>query len=138
MNDTGTTVSGLLNGGYSGTTTGVYRADIISGTSISSNPYTNLVSTLELNSSGMTLAPNATLNYTTNTQKNMSPKQVHVAVFTITRDVDTNEINSTKFVKELWVEQKNGTSIDLIVAKQLDKDFDPEFTIIKVLATMSF
>lgn len=138
MNDTGTTVSGLLSGGYSGTTTGVYRTDVISGTSISSNPYTNPVATLELNSSGMTLAPNATLNYTTNTQKNMSPKQVHVAVFTITRDADTNEINSTEFVKQLWVEQKNGTSIDLIVAKQLDKDFDPEFTVIKVLATVSF
>jgi hypothetical protein len=68
----------------------------------------------------------------------MAPRQVQVAVFTITRDVDTNEINSTTFVKELWVEQKNGTSIDLIVAKKLDKDFDPEFTIIKVLSTVSF
>jgi hypothetical protein len=70
--------------------------------------------------------------------KNMTPKQVQVAVFTITRDKNTNEINSTKFWKELWVEQKNGASIDLIVAKQLDKDFDPEFTIIKVLSTVSF
>jgi len=68
----------------------------------------------------------------------MTPKQVHVAVFTIHRDSDTNEINSTKFVKELWVEQKNGTSIDLIVAKHLDKDFNPETTIIKVLSTVSF
>ena len=88
--------------------------------------------------SGLTLQGNSTLNYSHQIQNNMTPKQVHVAVFTITRDSDTNEINSTKFLKELWVEQKNGTSIDLLVAKHLDKDFDPETTIIKVLSTVSF
>jgi hypothetical protein len=70
--------------------------------------------------------------------KNMNTQQIKVAVFTITRDVDTNEITSTKFVKELWVEKKNGTSIDLIVAKQLDADFDPETTVVKELFTVSF
>ena len=75
---------------------------------------------------------------TVSNSNNMTPRQVKVAVFTITRDSDTNEINSTTFVKELWVEQKNGVSIDLLVAKQLDKDFDPETTIIKVLSTVSF
>jgi len=91
------------------------------------------------NSSGLTLQGNSTINYSINSiANNMAPRQVQVAVFTITRDSDTNEINSTKFVKELWVEQKNGTSIDLLVAKQLDKDFDPETTIIKVLSTVSF
>jgi hypothetical protein len=69
---------------------------------------------------------------------NMTSRQVKAAVFTITRDVDTNEITSTKFVKELWVEKKNGTSIDLIVAKQLDADFDPETTVVKELFTISF
>ena len=88
--------------------------------------------------SGLTLQGNSTLNYSHQIQNNMTPKQVHVAVFTITRDSDTNEINSTKFLKELWVEQKNGTSIDLLVTKHLDKDFDPETTIIKVLSTVSF
>ena len=72
------------------------------------------------------------------TTEDMTLKQVKVAVFTITRDVDTNEIISTKFVKELWVEKKNGTSIDLIVAKQLDADFDPETTVVKELFTISF
>jgi hypothetical protein len=78
------------------------------------------------------------INLTSITSENMTLKQVKVAVFTITRDVDTNEITSTKFVKELWVEKKNGTSIDLIVAKQLDADFDPETTVIKELFTISF
>jgi hypothetical protein len=70
--------------------------------------------------------------------ENMTLNQVKVAVFTITRDVDTNEITSTKFVKELWVEKKNGTSIDLIIAKQLDADFDPETTVVKELSTIIF
>jgi hypothetical protein len=75
---------------------------------------------------------------TISNSNNMTSKQIKVAVFTITRDVDTNEITSTKFVKELWVEKKNGTSIDLIVAKQLDADFDPETTVVKELSTISF
>ena len=87
---------------------------------------------------GLTLQGNSTINFAPTQIKSMTPKQVHVAVFTITRDADTAEVVSTKFVKELWIEQKNGTSIDLLVAKQLDKDFDPETTVIKVIATVSF
>ena len=111
---------------------------------------TNLVSgysgtTINGGYSGLTLSGDSTINYSNNlglstavTPKNsMTPKQVHVAVFTVERN-DKNEINSTKFLKELWVEQKNGTSIDLLVAKHLDKDFDPETTVIKVLSTVSF
>jgi hypothetical protein len=92
-------------------------------------------------SNGITFQGSTGTNLTTITSistENMTLKQVKVAVFTITRDVDTNEITSTKFVKELWVEKKNGTSIDLIVAKQLDADFDPETTVIRELFTISF
>ena len=108
-----------------------------SGTS-TINGYSGTSITTIAEGSVLTLQGNSTLTYSNQIQNNMTPKQVHVAVFTIKRDKDTNEINSTKFVKELWVEQKNGTSIDLIVAKKLDKDFDPETTIIKVLSTVSF
>jgi hypothetical protein len=95
---------------------------------------------LTISGTDLTLQGNSTINYShlNLISNNMRPTQAKVAVFTITRDADTNEINSTTFVKELWVEQKNGTSIDLIVAKKLDKDFDPETTIIKVLSTVSF
>ena len=133
----------LVNG-YSGAiTTGGY-----SGTSITtngtvgmgcSNPSERLTVSGTTITPGLTLQGNSTINYSTNQfQNNMTPRQVNVAVFTITRDADTNEINGTKFVKQLWVEQKNGASIDLIVAKELDKDFDPETTVIKVLTTVSF
>lgn len=89
--------------------------------------------------SGLTLQGNSTINYSTNQyQNNMTPKQVKVAVFTIKRDKDTNEIKSTKFVKELWIERKNGTSLDLLVAKQLDTDFDPETTVVREIYAVSF
>jgi len=117
------------------------RLAIVSGTTttgISTIPWGSGTATIQ-GYSGLTLSGNSTINYLTNQNSNrMAPRQVHVAVFTIKRDKDTNEINSTKFVKELWIEQKNGTSIDLLVAKQLDKDFDPETTIIKVLSTLIF
>ena len=126
------TVSGTASNLYSGTGLSGY-----SGTSIS---------TIADYNPGLTLSGNSTINYSNNLGlsaavtpvKNMTPKQVNVAVFTITRDEDTNEINSTKFLKQLWIEQKNGTSIDLLVAKQLGHDFNPELTIIKILSTVSF
>jgi Tfp pilus assembly major pilin PilA len=90
--------------------------------------------------SGLTLSGNSTINYShlnLTHINHMRTQQVHVAVFTVERN-DKNEINSTKFVKELWVEQKNGTSLDLLVAKQLDKEFDPETTVVRVLYTVTF
>jgi hypothetical protein len=114
--------------GYSGITgTGTTTGTVVS----SGNTILGSTNTF-LGSIGTNITP------ITITTEDMTLKQVKVAVFTITRDVDTNEIISTKFVKELWVEKKNGTSIDLIVAKQLDADFDPETTVVKELFTISF
>ena len=117
------------------TTTNGYSGTVSSGTTLG---YSGTSITTITDGSGLTLQGNSTLNYSNQIQNSMTPKQVNVAVFTITRDVDTNEINSTKFLKQLWIEQKNGTSIDLLVAKQLGNDFDPELTIIKILSTVSF
>ena len=112
--------------------------NISTGYSGNINGYSGTSITTITDGSGLTLQGNSTINFANQIQNNMTPRQVNVAVFTITRDEDTNEINGTKFVKQLWVEQKNGASIDLIVAKELDKDFDPETTVIKVLTTVSF
>ena len=105
-----------------------------------SNGYLGTSSTTATDGSAIRIQGNSTINYQqwNLTQNNMRPTQVKVAVFTITRDEDTNEINSSKFVKELWVEQKNGASIDLIVAKHLDENFDPETTVIKVITSVNF
>jgi hypothetical protein len=135
---TGTAVNTVYSGninGYSGTSI-TTNGTVGMGCS---NPSERLTVSGTTINPGLTLQGNSTINYSINqNSNNMAPRQVNVAVFTITRDVDTNEINGTKFVKQLWVEQKNGASIDLIVAKELDKDFDPETTVIKILTTVSF
>ena len=95
-------------------------------------------------STGLTLQGNPTINYSNNfglsqavTSTNNMNKQVQVAVFTVERNKD-NKVVSSKFVKELWVEVKNGASLELSVAKQLDKDFDPSNTIIKEITSFTF
>jgi hypothetical protein len=64
-------------------------------------------------------------------------KQVKVAVFTVERN-DKNEVISSTFVKEFWVENKNGSSVILAAAKQLDKDYDPDTTIIREIFSVTF
>jgi len=71
------------------------------------------------------------------TNQNNMVKQTKVAVFTVERNED-NKVTSAKLVKELWVEVKNGTSLDLAVAKELDKDFDPSTTVIKEIFSVTF
>ena len=71
------------------------------------------------------------------TNSNNMNKQAHVAVFTVERNKDNKVISST-FVKELWVEIKNGASLELSVAKQLDKDFDPSTTVIREIYSVTF
>lgn len=52
----------------------------------------------------------------------MSKVQNHfVAVFKVERN-DKNETTSAKFIKEMWIETKNGSSVDFEVAK------DPEIS----------
>ena len=86
--------------------------------------------------SGCTISnPSAIL--TVSNLNNMRTKQVKVAVFTIERN-DKNEVTSSKFVKELWVEIKNGASLDLAVAKELKGDFDPETTVVREIHSFSF
>jgi len=98
-----------------------------SGTSITTNtlgtPYIGTTSNLGLSQSV--------------TNQNNMTKQVKVAVFTVERN-DKNEVISSKFIKELWVEQKNSSSIELAVSKFLEPDFDPETIVIKILYTALF
>jgi hypothetical protein len=122
------TTGTAINTGYSGNINGY------SGTSV----------TTVTDGSGLVLQGNSTINYPNNlglstaiTNSNNMSKQVKVAVFTVKRN-DKNEIISSEFIKEFWVEQKNGGSIVLAASKQLDKDFDPETTVIREIYTVSF
>jgi len=59
--------------------------------------------------------------------------QNKVAVFKITRD-ENQKITSSKFIKELWIESKNGSSIDFEVAKDPEiSKFEANEIIIKVV-----
>ena len=82
------------------------------------------------------LSTGVTLSQAITNLNNMS-KQVKVAVFTVERN-DKNEIVSSTFVKEFWVENKNGSSIVLAASKQLDKDFDPDTTVIREIHVCNF
>ena len=64
--------------------------------------------------------------------------QNKVTVFKVTRN-DKNEITSTEFIKELWVQTKNGQSVEFEVAR--DKDlakYKAEDLSIKTIYTVTF
>ena len=71
------------------------------------------------------------------TNSNNMNKQVKVAVFTVERNED-NKVTSSKLYGEFWVEVKNGSSLDLAVAKQIKEDYDPSNTIIKEIYSVTF
>lgn len=80
---------------------------------------------------------------TTGTTLNLNPNkmtvtQTKVAVFEIIRN-DKNEITDTKFIKELWVQAKNGSSIDFQVAKDAEiSKYDPQSISIRIIHTIIF
>jgi hypothetical protein len=64
--------------------------------------------------------------------------QNKVAVFKVTRDED-NKITKTEFLKEMWVETKNGQSVDFQVARDKDlADYEMSDLVIKTLLTVTF
>lgn len=74
-----------------------------------------------------------------NTNSNgMNIKQVKVAIFEVKRCKHTQEVTKTKFLKEVWVEQKPNTSLALVVAKYLDPDFDPATIVFREITICSF
>lgn len=74
-------------------------------------------------------------NFSISTFDNMI-KQVKVAVFKVSRN-DKGVITDTEFIKELWVQVKNNSSVDLAVAKALP-DLEVENTIIKEIYSVTF
>ena len=98
--------------------------------------YTGYIST------GTTL-PNSWLTTTPNSPSlNLIPitqiMQNKVAVFKVTRDED-NKITKTEFLKEMWIETKNGQSVDFQVARDKDlADYEMSDLVIKTLLTVTF
>lgn len=69
----------------------------------------------------------------------MSKIQQHkVAVFKLTRN-EENEITSTEFLKEMWVETQNGSSVEFEVARDKDlSKYKSTDILIHKLHTISF
>jgi hypothetical protein len=116
--------------GITGISTLGYSETINSGIGVFTSP-NNTVLTTTSNGSTYTSLSQAIAN------SNNMVRQTKVAVFTVERN-ENNKIISTTFIKELWVELKNETSLDLAVAKQLDKDYDPANTVIKQIYSVTF
>jgi hypothetical protein len=83
-------------------------------------------------SSGTTISGGLTLN---NNITSMN-QQVKVAVFKVTRNKH-NEIKSSEFITEMWVENKPGVSIDFAVAKKLDNKYEANEIVIKQIFTVT-
>lgn len=116
-----TFTSGTTTLGYSGTGT------TSSGTYISSGDI-----------SSFTVPSLTTSNLTISSINQNAIMQSKVTVFKVTRN-DKNEITSTEFLKELWVQTKNGQSVEFEVAR--DKDlakYKAEDLSIRVIYTVTF
>ena len=116
-----TFTSGTTTLGYSGTGT------TSSGTYISG-----------VNTPSFTVPSLTTSNLTISPINQNAIMQSKVTVFKVTRN-DENEITSTEFLKELWVQTKNGQSVEFEVAR--DKDlakYKAEDLSIKTIYTVIF
>jgi DNA-binding transcriptional regulator of glucitol operon len=64
--------------------------------------------------------------------------QNKVAVFQVVRDED-DKIIKTEFIKELWVETKNGQSVDFQVARDKDlAEYEMSDLSIRTIYSVSF
>jgi hypothetical protein len=80
----------------------------------------------------------STITFSPLTINNNNIMQNKVAVFKVTRD-ENQKITSTKFIKELWIESKNGSSIDFEVAKDSEiSKFEANEIVIKNVYSVTF
>lgn len=63
-------------------------------------------------------------------------QQVKVAVFKVTRN-DKNEVTSSSFINEYWVERKVGTSIDFAVAKLIGDKYEADEIVIREILSVT-
>ena len=76
------------------------------------------------------------ITFTQSTSKQIM--QNKVAVFKVTRD-EFETITKTEFIKELWVETKNGQSVDFQVARDKDlADYEMSDLSIRTIYSVSF
>ena len=103
-----------------------------------STPYISTTGTdFRLSSSG-TIATSNTLTTGIYNPTNNTIMQNKVAVFKVTRD-EFETITKTEFIKELWVETKNGQSVDFQVARDKDlADYEMSDLSIRTIYSVTF
>jgi nuclear transport factor 2 (NTF2) superfamily protein len=117
-----------------GTATGLWVPPLSGGgTSIGT---TYLSSTTFPSIPNNTVSFSNAINFTQATSKQIM--QNKVAVFKVTRDKD-EKITNAEFIKELWVETKNGQSVDFQVARDKDlADYEMSDLSIRTIYTVTF
>lgn len=82
--------------------------------------------------SGTTLTTGTTIygGLTLNNNSTSMNEQVKVVVFKVTRNKH-NEIKSSEFIDEFWIERKSGISIDFAVAKKIGYKYEADEIVIK-------
>ena len=88
--------------------------------------------------SGTTLTTGTTIygGLTLNNNSTSMNTQVKVAVFKVTRNKH-NEIKSSEFIDEFWIERKSGISIDYAVAKKIGYKYEADEIVIKEIYTVT-
>lgn len=88
--------------------------------------------------SGTTLTTGTTIygSLTLNNNGTSMNQQVKVAVFKVTRNKH-NEIKSSEFIQEMWIEKKPGVSVDFAVARELDDKYEAAEIVIKEIYTVT-
>ena len=96
---------------------GMFNGDYTSGTTLTTG--TTIYGGLTLNNNGTSMN-----------------QQVKVAVFKVTRNKH-NEIKSSAFIDELWIEKKPGISLEYAVGKALKYQYEADEIVIKEIFTVT-
>jgi hypothetical protein len=96
---------------------GMFNGDYTSGTTLTTG--TTIYGGLTLNNNGTSMN-----------------QQVKVVVFKVTRNKH-NEIKSSAFIDELWIEKKPGISLEYAVGKALKYQYEADEIVIKEIFTVT-
>jgi hypothetical protein len=117
-----------------GTATGLWVNPLSGGGTSIGTTYPSLVTGPSIPNS--TVSFNTPINFTQATSNQIM--QNKVAVFKVTRD-KFNSITNAEFIKELWVETKNGQSVDFQVARDKDlAEYEMSDLSIRTIYTVTF
>ena len=121
--------------GYVSTTGTSVGTSLLGGTIL--DTYNSGITNTQISNS-FNLTPTKQISQSFNLTPTYLIMQNKVAVFQIVRDED-DKIIKTEFIKELWVETKNGQSVDFQVARDKDlAEYEMSELSIRTIYTVTF